>query len=125
MAKRVPDPLLERYLLGELPPDQHEDVRRRLDADPESARRIEAIRSSNHEILLLHPPRQVVAEIERRGGKVSRGRARSPLSILVPALLTGGVKWEPLGSTLTTRRCLFMDPWRCLWRYRQKTPMRS
>jgi hypothetical protein len=73
----VPDWMLERYALGELPTDQSEAIRARLQAEAEAVRagltprgdlstRLEALQQSDAEILAAHPPRQVAAEIRRR-----------------------------------------------------------
>jgi hypothetical protein len=73
----VPDRILERYALGELPPDQSEAIRARLQAEAEAVRagltpkgdlsaRLEALQNDDAAILAAHPPRQVAAEIRRR-----------------------------------------------------------
>lgn len=73
----VPDWMLERYALGELPPDQSEAIRARLQAEAEAVRagltprgdltaRLEALQASDAAILEALPPRQVAAEIRRR-----------------------------------------------------------
>ena len=73
----VPDWMLERYALGELPPDQSEGIRARLQAEAEAVRagltprgdlsaRLEALQQDDAAILADHPPRQVAAEIRRR-----------------------------------------------------------
>jgi hypothetical protein len=73
----VPDWMLERYALGELPPDQSEAIRARLQAEAEAVRagltlqgdlsaRLEALQASDDAILEAHPPRQAAAEIRRR-----------------------------------------------------------
>lgn len=73
----VPDWLLERYALGELPPDQSAALRARLQAETEAVRagltpegdltsRLAALQASDAAILAAHPPRQVAAEVRRR-----------------------------------------------------------
>ncbi len=73
----VPDWKLERYALGELPPDESEAIRARLKAEAEAVRagltprgdltaRLEALQQSDEEILAAHTPRQVAAELRRR-----------------------------------------------------------
>jgi hypothetical protein len=73
----VPDWMLERYALGELPPDQSAAIRARLQAEAEAVRagltpkgdlsaRLEALQASDAAILEAHPPRQAAAEIRRR-----------------------------------------------------------
>ena len=68
----VPDWLLERYALGELPADRAADVKRRLETEPGGAERLAALQRSNEEILLQHPPRAVVPAIERKAGRSKR-----------------------------------------------------
>ncbi|MFH1466912.1 MAG: ActD-like protein [Pseudomonadota bacterium] len=73
----VPDWMLERYALGELPPDQSALLRARLQAEAEAVRagltpkgdlaaRLEALQASDAAILGALPPRQVAAEVRRR-----------------------------------------------------------
>jgi hypothetical protein len=69
--------MLERYALGELPPDQSAMLRARLQAEGEAIRagltpegdltsRLAALQVSDSAILQAHPPRQVAAEVRRR-----------------------------------------------------------
>ncbi len=62
---------LERMLLGEIPPEETDQVR------------LDALRRENQEILEAHPPAQVVAEIERRRRRAEKRRG---LRIAAPAL---------------------------------------
>jgi hypothetical protein len=68
----LPDWKLERMLLGDVPPEESEK------------QRLEALSRSNEEILGAHPPRQVVAEIERRARQV--GVHRPAIRLAAPAL---------------------------------------
>jgi hypothetical protein len=63
---RVPDWLLERVALDQIPPGQADDLARRVAADPTAEARLAALRASNQEILAALPPAQVAAEVERR-----------------------------------------------------------
>ena len=63
---RVPDILVERLALGELPADQAESVRAALEAEPGGAERLAALALSNEAIHAQHPPRVVAAEVDRR-----------------------------------------------------------
>jgi hypothetical protein len=63
---RVPDWLLERVALDQVPPGQADELARRMAADPTAAARLAALRASNQEILAALPPAQVAAEVERR-----------------------------------------------------------
>jgi hypothetical protein len=72
----VPDWLLERYALGELPPEKMEAVRAALEADPEGARRLAAVTHSNNAILAAYPPRVVAAAVQQRARReAGEGRA--------------------------------------------------
>lgn len=63
---RVPDWLLERVALDQIPPGQADDLARRMAEDPTAQARLEALRASDQEILEALPPAQVAAEVERR-----------------------------------------------------------
>ena len=68
-TERVPDWLLERLAAGELPATQARSLRERLVATGEQDR-LDALASSNAEILEAHPVREVIAEVRRRGGRI-------------------------------------------------------
>jgi hypothetical protein len=74
---RVPDWLLERVALDEIPPGQADELARRMAADPTAQGRLEALRASNQEILAALPPAQVTAEVERRR-RVAAAAASAP-----------------------------------------------
>src|SRR4051812_32971968 len=83
-ATRVPDWLLERLAVGDLPKERAAQVRAQLELESDGARRLEQLRRSNKEILLQPPPRAVVPEIHRRAG---RTRSTRPMLLLtLPAL---------------------------------------
>jgi hypothetical protein len=73
-TERVPDWLLERLAAGELPATQARSLRERLVATGEQDR-LDALASSNAEILNAHPAEQVMAEARRRAGR-SRALSR-------------------------------------------------
>ncbi|MCA9654906.1 MAG: hypothetical protein KC501_33630 [Myxococcales bacterium] len=64
MSERIPDLMVERLALGELPEAQAQTLRARLEADGDE--RLAAIGRTNAEILREHPPQRVAAEIQRR-----------------------------------------------------------
>jgi hypothetical protein len=68
-TERVPDWLLERLAAGELPATQTRSLRERLVAAGEN-HRVEALASSNAEILEAHPAEQVMAEVRRRARRI-------------------------------------------------------
>jgi hypothetical protein len=70
-TERVPDWLLERLAAGELPATQARALRERLLATGEQDR-LDALASSNAEILTAHPADHVTAEVRRRAGLANR-----------------------------------------------------
>lgn len=62
----VSDYYLERYVLGELPGEEAEEIRRLASANPEVRRALTEIESSNRDILALYPPSAVKAVLLRR-----------------------------------------------------------
>ena len=63
-----PDWLLERYALGELPAEQRDALRQRIDADPTLAARLRDLRNHSQAVLMQHPPGLVAAQIRQRAG---------------------------------------------------------
>ena len=61
-----PDWKLERYLLGELPPDSAAGLEARLGSDPDLARRLSALRSEHAALRAAHPTADMAAGIARR-----------------------------------------------------------
>jgi len=70
-CERVPDWLLERLAAGELPAEPARALRERLVANGEQDR-LDALTSSNAEILAAHPGEQVTAEVRRRAAVAGR-----------------------------------------------------
>jgi hypothetical protein len=64
--RKVPDWLLERVALGELPPGDLEVARLSLRAEPGGEARLQALGESNLEILRAYPPDAMVESIHRR-----------------------------------------------------------
>jgi hypothetical protein len=62
----VPDILLERYLLSELPEAQMAEMTRRLNQDEDLRAQLETMRRSDSEILERHPPRLMRRRIESK-----------------------------------------------------------
>jgi hypothetical protein len=63
---RVPDLLLERYHLGEMPPDERAAFERRLHGDEELRRRLRALEASDEEIRRRYPADVLGAQVRRR-----------------------------------------------------------
>jgi len=76
ISQRVPDWLLERLALGELPAAQAEEIRRRLAAEEGGAARLEALRLSNREVLAAHPPRVIAGAIQAKNARLERDGQR-------------------------------------------------
>jgi hypothetical protein len=64
--RRLPDYLLERLALGELPEDAAREAEEQLAREPGGAQRLSDLRASNAELLARHPPQAVAREIARR-----------------------------------------------------------
>ena len=92
-APRLPDLILERYRLGELPPDEGERLARRLERDAELRRRLQALEASDGQIRgQLLPERlaeRVQAHLERRRAWPLRpaGLGRRPVPVALAAAL--------------------------------------
>jgi hypothetical protein len=63
------DYYLERYVLGELPKDDAEEIRRRASSDPAVLAALEDIDSSNRAVLLRYPPSAVKEKLLGRMAK--------------------------------------------------------
>jgi hypothetical protein len=88
--RRVPDLVLERYRLGELPPDETVALERRLEVEPDLAARLAALDRSDEEIRRLYPPAWLTEQIRSRRtdpGRTARPTWRWPLRWPVPAAL--------------------------------------
>jgi hypothetical protein len=63
---RVPDLVLERYHLGEMPPDESAAFERRLHGDEELRRRLLILKASDEEIRRRYPADVMGAQVRRR-----------------------------------------------------------
>lgn len=89
----VSDYMLERYVLGELPPEKLREIGSRIEAEPALAARVEALAASSADILRQYPPSWFAGEVAARTGAARTSvptrrtrRVRVPLVALVPAL---------------------------------------
>lgn len=90
MGKRhVPDWLLERFTLGELPEHDARQVREALEREPGGLQRLEALEASNREILERHPPARIAATIRARAETERPTRGWKFLAVALPAILAG------------------------------------
>jgi hypothetical protein len=89
-AERVPDLMLEKLALGELPEDRAAALRQRLGAEGEE--RLAAIERSNAEILREHPPGEVAAAVRQRLARLD-GEAEAEASRRGSA---GWLLWAPV-----------------------------
>ncbi|AKI99269.1 hypothetical protein ATI61_106644 [Archangium gephyra] len=89
---RTPDWLLERILLGELPPEELARARARLLEEPEGAARLAALEADTAATLVRHPSadvaRRVASQARRLQARGERPARRFPslTAALVPAL---------------------------------------
>jgi hypothetical protein len=65
-AGGVPDLVLERYRLGELPPGETRALERRLDREPDLVARLEVLERSDEAIRRRYPPAWLAEQIRRR-----------------------------------------------------------
>lgn len=99
--REVPDGVLERYLLGELPEGELAQIRDALAADGALRERLEMLEQSNREILEVYPADQMSRAIERR--MVEQEDVVSTNVIFFPTgwaaaaviLLAGMLAWRP------------------------------
>ncbi|MBN8217928.1 MAG: hypothetical protein J0L75_14895 [Spirochaetes bacterium] len=109
MAEKLSNLLLERFLLGEVTPQEKTRVEAALNSDPETARRLDALRRETEAFFQAHPEGQVVPGIEARLERAQlsgvEGKKRFPIQAwLIPALtllLVVGLAplWMDRGST--------------------------
>ncbi len=83
---KLSDLTCERYLLGELPPRQMQEVEELLRNDPAAAARIEALKKSNREIRSSYPADLMSEKIRQRAlysaeRKTPAGRKTSPRNL--------------------------------------------
>ncbi len=69
VVRRVPDIEIERLVLGELPSDREEEVRRLLDEESGGMERLDALQASNEEILAEYPSHQMAVQIRERAAR--------------------------------------------------------
>lgn len=81
--------LLERYVLGELPPEDLQALESRIESDASLRRRVEELRRSNRELLKRYPPawfgRQVRLRSEPPAARVHRDWGKATSTWLLPA----------------------------------------
>jgi anti-sigma-K factor RskA len=63
---RIPDLKLERFLLGELDPEEADRIQNELNSDETLQRRVEELRRSNQELLERYPAPWMASEIRRK-----------------------------------------------------------
>ncbi len=81
----VPEWLLERYVAGDLPSDEADEVRGRLRAEEGGLARAAALEQSNIDVRIRYPGRDMVPEIRRKAG-VAEPTVRS-WKLMVPMLV--------------------------------------
>ena len=81
----VPDLVLERYRLGELPPADTDRVERLLSADAALRQRLEALERSDEEIARQYPARWLARQVRARAASREHGHSRWPLPLGIAA----------------------------------------
>jgi len=71
------DYYLERYILGELPEEDAQEIRRRASTDPEVLAALENIESSNRAILLRYPPSAIKERLLGQMAEAEAGKNKS------------------------------------------------
>lgn len=111
----VPDLLLERYALGELPPAERRRLARRLESDPALRARLEALRASDTTLLAEHPPERVARDLADR---LRRERVEAPLRDRAPrtsGVVPFGGRWlRPVGVGALLLAVVAVPGWRIL-----------
>jgi hypothetical protein len=87
MSRHIPDWVLERHLVGELPEGF---TAADLAADPSVPERLEKLKASDAEILEQYAPRVVAAQVRARS-ESRRQAARRPMMVLLPAAALAAV----------------------------------
>jgi len=85
MNRRIPDWLLERYLLDELDEERRAELQRRLAEDAEARARLDRLRAETEAFLQRHPPAKVAPRILARLRAAERTRAPVPRRLVVAA----------------------------------------
>jgi hypothetical protein len=92
--RRLPDYLLERLALGELPEEAARKAQEDLAREPGGAQRLADLRGSDAELLARHPPEGVAKEVSRRqralAVRIQRQRVAwlaAPVAALAVAML--------------------------------------
>jgi hypothetical protein len=107
----VPDLVLERYRLGELPPGETEVLAHRIGVEPELAVRLEALERSDEEVRRRYPPEQLAEQIRRRrwpaplptARPARPWRLRWPVPVALVAAATVALVLAPRQSILPIR----------------------
>jgi hypothetical protein len=92
----IPDWKLERFLLGELPEETMEEIRRIADEDTIVQARLDELKRSNQQILDEYPVERMASRIQARllrdnAGRSTAGRRRTLRFALVPAGLVAAL----------------------------------
>lgn len=87
-SNKVPDWLVERFLLGELPESKMKELEAELKVNADFREKIEQIKASNEEILNEYPYERMVPEIKDRLNAEKSGKGYS-----IQAQKTGYKRW--------------------------------
>jgi hypothetical protein len=76
---KIPDVLLERYLLGEVSTSERDRVHKALEQSRDVQARLDRLRIENEQVLKDYPPRVMAAAIHERAGRSTQ--AHRPLNL--------------------------------------------
>lgn len=83
---RVPQLLLEQYLLDELKPAKKAELERLIAHSPELQTELDALKANNKTILELYPPTQIVATIKERAKERANMISTNRFQIILPKI---------------------------------------
>lgn len=95
MNAPVPDWRLERYALGELPPDEASALERRLAEDTALAARLDALRADDRAFAARYPAEVTLAAVRRRAAPANNARW---YGIVVGAAAAAALAFVAVGS---------------------------
>lgn len=120
MSSRTAQPVisdlrLERYRLGELPPEESQAVARALDSDPALRVRLAELERSDQQVAAAYPAREMAATIRRRVEEGDPGTTERPAPAarprpwLVPATVLASLCIVAVAATVWLRQPVLVD----------------
>ncbi|MGC4113722.1 MAG: hypothetical protein QM765_03490 [Myxococcales bacterium] len=84
MSRQIKDALLERYLAGDVTPEQRKSLDATLSASEDDRARLDELQKDTSAFLVAHPPGPLVAKV------AERQRKRFFLRLMIPAVAVAG-----------------------------------